>query len=155
MDTKTIDRVFAAFLLLFGAYITWNAVDYGYMVENRPGPGFFPFWVGLGLVGLSVANLWRSLRGIEVLESTFERKEMAQAGGVIAAIAAYILLVPVTGILLGIGLVVLATAFIIKPRLQPAFVARLVLIAAILPLVCYVIFGVYLQVPLVTGVFGF
>ena len=156
MDTKTIDRLFAAFLLLFGAFVTWKALDYGYLRANgRPGPGFFPFWVGLGLMGLSAANLVRSLRGTEILDSTFERKEMLQGLGIVAVIAIYIVLVPVTGILLGIGLVVPATAFIIRPSLAPGFVARLIVIATVLPLVCYYVFGVYLQVPLTVGVFGF
>jgi putative tricarboxylic transport membrane protein len=154
METRTIDRVFALFLLLFGCYITFRAVQYGYLRAGRPGPGFFPLWVGLGLVGLSAANLVRSLRGIEILETTFEPREMRQTLAIVGAVVAYILLMPITGTLVGIALVVLASGLIIKPSLAPRFVATLVAIAIALPIACYFIFDVYLNVPLIIGVFG-
>ena len=72
MTTQTIDRVFAGCLVAFGAYIVWNALAYGYMRGTTPGPGFFPFWVGLGIVSLSIANLIRSRRGAEIIESQFD-----------------------------------------------------------------------------------
>ena len=65
MTTTTVDRLFAAFLLALGIYVVWNALGYGYMRDTTPGPGFFPFWVGLAIVGLSIANLLRSFRGAE------------------------------------------------------------------------------------------
>jgi putative tricarboxylic transport membrane protein len=45
----------AVSLLLFGAIICWEArqLDMGRIV--KPGPGFFPFWLGFALVIVSVA----------------------------------------------------------------------------------------------------
>lgn len=155
MHAHTVDRLFAGFLFCFGAYITWNALDYGYLRDNRPGPGFFPFWVGLGLTGLSIANFVRSVRGREQLGVRFNRRELRQGLGIVAAIATYIVFVRVLGTLLGIGLVVVATAFIIRPGRDARFLATVAAIAVVLPIACYYLFDVYLQVPLIVGVFGF
>ncbi len=42
--------MFAGCLVVLGLYIVWNALAYGYMRGTTPGPGFFPFWVGLIVV---------------------------------------------------------------------------------------------------------
>ena len=67
MTTKTIDRAFAGAVLLLGLYIIWNALEYGYTRGTTPGPGFFPFWIGLLLTIFSAINLVRSLSGAEVV----------------------------------------------------------------------------------------
>lgn len=154
MDTKTIDRAFAACVSALGIYIVWNALAYGYMRGVVPGPGFFPFWVGLALVGLGVLNLVRSLRGLEVLEATFDLAGFYKTLGIIAATVVFILTARYVGMLLGSGLYILATAFVIRPRWTMVFAAKIVSIAILFPLFCYFLFGVYLGVPLLKGVFG-
>jgi hypothetical protein len=57
LTTRTIDRLFAGALLLLGLYVVWNALEYGYMRGTTPGPGFFPFWVGLALAIFSAVSL--------------------------------------------------------------------------------------------------
>ncbi len=156
MSTTTIDRAFAACLLFFGVYIAWKGLDYGYMRgEGRPGAGFFPFWVGLGLVGVSGANLSRSLRGLEILETEFGSLELTKALGIVASITLYILLAPVLGMLLGSAFLVLAVAFIIRLEREQRFVRRIVVIAAVFPIFCHFLFRVYLGVPLIRGALGF
>jgi len=72
----------AVFLLLFGAIICWEArkLDMGRIV--KPGPGFFPFWLGMAMVIVSLAliiqfrrakaegptpGLWKGLRWEKIL----------------------------------------------------------------------------------------
>ena len=109
MTTQTIDRIVASCLLVFGIYIVWNAVDYGYMRGATPGPGFFPFWVGTAMAGLSCVNLVRSLRGAEILDSQFDRAAIYKALAIVAIVAAFILLTPWLGMLLASGLLVPAS----------------------------------------------
>ncbi|HEY5619676.1 MAG TPA: tripartite tricarboxylate transporter TctB family protein [Vicinamibacterales bacterium] len=154
MTAKTIDRVFAGCLLVLGVYIVWNALDYGYMRGTTPGPGFFPFWVGLAIVGLSIANLIRSVRGLEILESQFDADTMSKAFAVGGTIAAFILVTPWLGMLVASSLLVPSVAFAIQPRWTPTFGAIVVAIAVGFPILCHFLFAVYLQVPLVRGVFG-
>jgi hypothetical protein len=155
METKTIDRLFATVLILLGAYVVWHAVGYGYLRETTPGPGFFPFWVGLALTALSAVNLARSLRGIAVPSGSFGPVESQKALGATVAIAVYILMAPLLGLLAGSSLLVLATAFVIRPRWTAAFALKILAVALAFPIFGHFLFGVYLRVPLVKGVLGF
>ena len=154
MDTKTIDRVFAAGICALGVYIVWNALIYGYMRGVVPGPGFFPFWVGVALIGLSVVNVARNLRGTGALDAEFDLAGLYKTLGIIAATAIVILTAPWLGMLVGSGLFILATAFVIRPRWTVGFAGKIVTIAILFPMFCYLLFAVYLGVPLVEGVFG-
>lgn len=155
MTTTHVDRLFAAALFLLGLHIVWNAIDYGYMRGATPGPGFFPFWVGLGLTILSAVNVVRSLTGRESLDSQFDRQGLLKAAAIIGAVIVFIVLTPWVGLLAGTGLLIPAIAFVIRPGWTPAFAGTILVIAVAFPVACYYLFGVYLQVPLVTGVFGF
>lgn len=155
MNTTRVDRLFAAALLLLGLFIVWRALEYGYMRGNTPGAGFFPLWVGLGLTALSAVNLARSLRGAEVLRTTFDRRGLASTAGIVAAIAAFIVLSPLVGMLAGSALLIPALAFAIRPRWTPRFAATIVTIALVFPVVCYYLFSVYLRVPLQMGPLGY
>lgn len=154
MKTQTIDRIVAFCLLVFGLYVVWNAVDYGYMRGATPGPGFFPFWVGTAMASLSFLNLVRSLRGTEILESQFDRAGIYKALAIVAIVAAFILLTPWLGMLLASGVLVPAISFAIRPRWTPRFAATIVAIGIGFPVLCHLLFSVYLQVPLVRGVLG-
>ena len=155
METKTVDRLFAGFLVAFGAYIVWNALGYGYLRGRVPGPGFFPLLVGVALIGVSVVNLVRSLRGIEILEADFDWGGFYKTLGIIAAFIAFILVTPFLGMLPAGSLFVLVTAFIIEPRRETRFALKIVAVAVTFPFICYLLFGLYLRVPLIKGVFGF
>ena len=155
MATKTLDRIFAAGTGVLGVYVVVNAISYGYMRDVVPGAGFFPFWVGLGLIGLSIVNLARSVRGSEILTTTVDLAGALKALGIVAATVALILTAPFFGLLLGSGLFILATAFVIQPRWTRGFAARILAIAIGFPIVAHFLFGVYLRVRLVEGVFGF
>jgi len=154
MTTKTIDRVFAACLAVLGLHIVRNALAYGYMREATPGPGFFPFWVGVAIVALSLVNVVRSLRGTEVLESQFDAAGLNKALGIVAIVAGFIFVTPWLGMLVASGLIVPAIAFAIQPRWTSRFAAVILALAVAFPIVCHFLFAVYLQVPLVRGVFG-
>lgn len=154
MSTRTADRLFAACLLILAVYIVWNALDYGYMRGETPGPGFFPLWVGLGLAVLSVVNIVRSVIGMERLESVFDTTGLLKTLGILAVGTVFILITPWLGMLPASGLILPAAAFIIRPRWTRTFTAVIVALMLTFPVLCYFLFVVYLRVPVERGVFG-
>ena len=106
------------------------------------------------IVGLSIANLVRSLRGAEILESQFDAVGLLQALAIVGFVTGFILLTPWLGMLVASGLLIPALAFAIQPRWTRPFAATIVAVALLFPVLCYYLFAVYLQVPLVRGVFG-
>jgi putative tricarboxylic transport membrane protein len=155
MSTRTVDRAFAACLIVLGAYIVRNALAYGYVREAVPGPGFFPLWVGLGLVALSALNLARSLRGREILDTQFDLPTLMKAIAITAIVLLFVVASRWLGMLLAIGLAIPAIAFTIQPRGPARFAVTIGVMAVVFPVLAYYLFAVYLRVPLVRGVFGF
>ena len=151
---KTIDTVFALATVVLGAIVIVYALEYGYTARGNPGPGFFPFWVGVGMVALGAVNAARAVAGRERLEDSFDRAGLLRTAGITAVIAIFLLAVDWTGMLIGIGLVVIALGFVIRPTLETGFVLRLVATGVLFPVVAWLIFSFYLGVRLVTGVFG-
>ena len=43
----------ALVLIALGGFVAWEAWEWPYMTVDGPGPGFFPLWIGILLVGLS------------------------------------------------------------------------------------------------------
>ena len=152
---RTVDRLCAAGLLTLGVYIVWTAMAYGYMRDAVPGPGFFPFWIGLGLIGVSAVNLLRSLRGTEVLASRFDAVSLYKTLAIIGIVLAFILAAPWIGMLVASGLLIPAIALAIRPRWTRRFAATILAVAVAFPVCAYFLFAVYLRVPLLTGPFGF
>jgi hypothetical protein len=155
LTTRTIDRLFAGALLLLGLYVVWNALEYGYMRGTTPGPGFFPFWVGLGLAVLSVVNLVRSLAGAERLEAVFDFIGLWKTLGILAAAVVFVLVTPWLGMLAASGLLIPAVAFIIRPRWNGSFAFTIVVVSITFPILCHFLFRVYLRVPIDRGALGF
>ena len=154
MTARTVDAIFAGLLGVLGVYIVTRAVEYGYLRETTPGPGFFPFWVGLGLVGLSVANVVRSVRGIERVTAEFDGPTLRKSAAIIAIVTAFILTSPLLGMIPASGLLVPALAVVIRRHWTARSLVALLALSVAFPIACYFLFAVYLRVPLVTGVFG-
>jgi putative tricarboxylic transport membrane protein len=53
---NTLDKselVSALLLVALGGFVAWEAWEWPYMTVDGPGPGFFPLWIGVLLIGLS------------------------------------------------------------------------------------------------------
>jgi len=53
---KSLDKselVSALLLVALGAFVAGEAWQWPYMTDDGPGPGFFPLWIGILLIGLS------------------------------------------------------------------------------------------------------
>jgi putative tricarboxylic transport membrane protein len=62
---KRVEALLPASLALYGGYVMWNSLTrmtyYNYD-RGAPGPGFLPFWLSVGLVGLGAILVVRTLR---------------------------------------------------------------------------------------------
>lgn len=154
MVTNRLDQLFAAFLIAFGGYMVWTGLDYGYMRGTTPGAGYFPVLIGIAIIALSIVNLVRSLIGAENLKDTMARIDIIKTGALTSALIAVVLLTPLLGLMLSIGLFMLAAAFVIRPSLERKFLVRLIPTCILVPIILNFMFTTFLRIPVPTGVFG-
>lgn len=144
----------ALFLLCFGILICWEAhkLDMGRVV--KPGPGLFPFWLGLALVIVSLAlvfqfgwkktdpsvspqGLWKGLRWDKILYS-------------LVALMFYALFLESLGYILATILLMIFFFQAIEPQRRMVVVFGSVIISFI----TYALFKLWLQVQLPVGLWG-
>ena len=143
-----------AVLAAFGGFVIYEAHSLPYTSESGPGPGFFPLWIGIGIVVCSLAMLYgyfsRTDRNSEET-AMVSRVELARALGAWLAFVATIILLPLIGFGLSLGLL---TAFLILvlDRRSPWLAVG---VALGLALGFHLVFPVALGVSLPRGPWGF
>ena len=125
-------------LAALGAYIVLRARGWDYMTPEGPGPGFFPLWYGIAMLGLSLYL---------VGSPTSERVDWRGSGRAFATWAAIVVCV---GALKWLGFVVCfgALAFFMVALMYRRSFATAALVAAGTAAAFYVLFPVALGVPL-------
>jgi putative tricarboxylic transport membrane protein len=148
----------AVLLGISGAYVAYG-VRYPLDTLANPGPGVFPLAVGLFLVGLTAFQLLRS--GGRLLRATADGLRLGpdapQAAAsarrpwlMIAILTAYLVVVTPVGFYAS----TLALAFLCSKLMGTRGWVRPLVLAAGLLLACYVLFSVWLKVPLPRGYLG-
>ncbi len=144
----------ALFLLFFGIFICWEArgLDVGRVV--KPGPGFFPFWLGMALIIVSLALLspfgrkkiapstssqarWKGLHWEKVLYS-------------MVALLLYALFLETLGYILATFLLLFFFFRVVEPQKWVV----VFLGSVITSFITYFLFKVWLQGQLPTGLWG-
>lgn len=146
------DRLVAVLLLVFAVYTMAAAREMGFMRGRIPGPGFAPLWIGAALAVSALAILAGSLRGRQAAGKISAETPGAglTALGMTAVTIAAILLVEPLGLIASIGLLLLGLV-----RLMGGSWSSAALTAVGLPFVLYLVFGLWLRVPLPRGPWGF
>lgn len=155
MKINFIDKIFAILLFLLGSYIAITAISYGYAQGTSPASGFFPFWMGVLIAGLSIVNFVRSLIGKEHLEEELEIPGLIKSLKIGAALLVFVFTSDYLGMAIGCGLLVLVIGWIIRPEWDRVFASKIIATAILFPIAAYVMFGVYLNVPVPKGILGF
>jgi putative tricarboxylic transport membrane protein len=123
-------------LAALGAYVIVQARGWDYMTEDGPGPGFFPLWYGVGILGCSAFLV------VFGKESTSDWRGSARAFALWGAIAVSVALLQFAGFAISFG----ALSFFIVAvmyRRPPALAALVALCVAA---------GFYLIFPFALGV---
>ncbi len=154
MSITRVDQIFALFLILFGFYLIWSGLDYGYMSGTTPGAGFFPVLIGGAISVLSAFNLYRALAGKEKLSDGVAGRDIVKIALICIALAAVVLVAPFIGLTLSVMAFMLVSGFIIRPSLAPGFLLKLIPVSILFPLFLRLAFGVWLRIPVPTGPFG-
>lgn len=108
--------------LLLGAWVSWTALDLTFYTRIGPGPGFFPFWLGLILAVFSAVILAGSFRSLpEALARRFLPRGRARLEVIstFLAIAAFALLVERLGFAITMFGMLLALLLMRGCRLVP------------------------------------
>lgn len=140
-------------LAAFGAYITYAGSKLAYGGEVGPGPGFFPFWIGIGLL------IFSSYEVVSAITPARPRNSQSGAGwrGSGRALSGWLGIVAALYLFRWVGFAisfVLLTVFYIVV-LERRSLAHALAIAVALALAFYVLFVFALGVSLPAGPWGF
>lgn len=155
MTIHRLDQLVALALALLGVYLVVAGFGYGFMRDTTPGAGFFPVLIGGVIAVLSLVNLVRSLAGMEILKAAMTKGDVLRFVAVAAALLAYVWFAPVLGLAFTTMALMIVVGLIIRPTLEPGFLARLLAVSVVCSLACVWIFGTLLRVPMLIGPFGF
>lgn len=155
MTIHRLDQLVALALALLGVYLVVAGFGYGFMRDTTPGAGFFPVLIGSVIAVLSLVNLVRSLAGMEILKAAMTKGDVLRFVAVAAALLAYVWFAPVLGLAFTTMALMIVVGLIIRPTLEPGFLARLLAVSVVCSLACVWIFGTLLRVPMLIGPFGF
>jgi hypothetical protein len=90
-----VDRVSWSVLLLFGGFVIYESLQIKYYGSDfGPGPGFFSFWLGILVVGLSIIEIGRTLGKRIPLPADFfpDRAGVGRIACLLGALVAVVLL---------------------------------------------------------------
>lgn len=152
--TREFTAGFTGSLCVF--FLVMAFVAYGYALQDSlgPGPGFFPFWIGLIGAAVSATLVVQSWRGVLVLEG--EESKWPDRKGAIRTIV----------LLVGIGIAAAALEPLGFRLTAFAFTVAMLLVLDVRRPVIIVVFGLvsgfglfhifyhWLKVPLPIGAFG-
>ncbi|MBI3067595.1 MAG: tripartite tricarboxylate transporter TctB family protein [Betaproteobacteria bacterium] len=149
---RRIDQFSALVWLAAGATVVTEARTLEYTSEFGPGPGFFPFWLGLVVIALGLALLvksaFRPTNGEELaLPGRYAVRQMFL---VMASFFGFVFLAEPVGFLLGIGLLFLFLLVFVERRGWKFSLA----VSVVSTLAFWVVFDRALQLQLPRGLLG-
>ena len=153
MGSQKANDLLAALLIAgFGIFVIYQASALPYSSEYGPGPGFFPLWLGLGLVGLALLLGAKSA----LSRVQFEARDVSwkKTGRPLLAWTGLVItffLIKLLGFLVTFALLTAFLVFVMDQRPFQAAVA----VAVGTALVFYLVFTLLLGVPLPVGPWKF
>ena len=138
-------------LAALALYIIVQARQWEYLGSEGPGPGFFPLWYGVAMLGLSALLIVSHLRRRSARGNAIDWSKLSRAFSTWFALAMSVVLFKPLGFVVGFALL---TYFIVAVMYrQPLATAALVAVASAGGF--YLVFDRALGVPLPVGILGF
>ena len=138
-------------LAALGLYIVIQARQWEYLGPEGPGPGFFPLWYGVAMLGLSALLIVSNLRRRSDRGNAIEWLRLGRALSTWFALAVSVALFKPLGFVVSFALL---TYFIVAVMYRrPLKTAALTAVASAAGF--YLVFDRALGVPLPAGVLGF
>jgi putative tricarboxylic transport membrane protein len=138
-------------LAALGLYIIVQARQWEYLGPEGPGPGFFPFWYGVAMLGLSALLIVSHLRRVSARRNPIEWVKVGRALSTWLSLGVSVALFKPLGFVISFALL---TYFIVAVMYRrPLKTAALVAVASAGGF--YLVFDRALGVPLPVGVLGF
>lgn len=151
MIRDTGNLVAGAVLAAFGIYVISVAVKLPYVSDVGPGPGFFPLWLGIGLVLFASSLIFATFSSSRTKAKVQSWQLMARSLSGWLALMIAIALLGRIGFLL--SFIILTIFLIVALDRRPALLAIGVGVA--LAVVFYLVFVVALDVSLPKAAWGF
>lgn len=135
-----------------GVYIVAQARRWEYVGPDGPGPGFFPLWYGVVMIGLAALLIAKSVvRRAATPAADINVHEIGRALAAWAALAVCVGMLKLLGFLLAFALFTFFVTAVMYRR--PAVPALAVAVGCALAF--YLLFPLALNVALPKGIFGF
>lgn len=138
------------FLLACSGLMFKLSLGYGYYGKYGPGAGLFPVWISGGLMILSVLYILESVKqkGYSFAEVFPRGREFSYMLTVVASISILILIIDYTGYIIA-GTIMLLMLFLREYKWYWGLG-----LSVVTALCLYLVFQVFLKIPLPEGVFG-
>lgn len=151
---RKADIIVALGLMLIGLLVIWDSIKLGFgWGISGPEAGFFPFYMGLGIV---ISTFFILLKAIKIYKKEGSGKPLVPEGG--TAQILWVLL-PAIGVVLLTELLGLHLATVLYLAFYMGVVGRIhwgkvILLSVLVPLAVYVLFDKIFLIPLPEGVWG-
>lgn len=145
----TIDAIVAACVLLMGAVVVYQAQRLGASwTSDGPGPGYFPFYIGLILCISGAAILYQSLFSKSADKGTFvDTVQLKRVFQVLIPSAIYVAVIMLLGIYVA-GTLYIAAFMTFLGKYSPV---KGILLGAAISAALFLMFEVWFKVPLYKG----
>jgi putative tricarboxylic transport membrane protein len=146
---RSVEIGVALLALGFGFLVLYGSLQVGinWGVEG-PRPGFFPFYVSLFIIGASIYNLAQAVMHSGIKEGLFSTwEQLRRVMSVVVPASIYVALVPFLGMYISSMLLI---GFFMM-WLGNYSLAKTLPIAIGMPVIVYIVFERYFQIPLPKG----
>ena len=151
---RKADIIVALGLMLVGFIVLADTIRLGFgWGMSGPEAGFFPFYMGLGIV---ICTFFIMLRGIKIFKKEGTGKPLIVKGGLTQILW---VLIPAAGMVLLTELIGLHLATVLYLAFYMGWVgkmhwAKVILLSILVPLVIYIVFDKIFLIPLPEGFLG-
>ncbi len=150
------NRVFSIVCLGISVWLIVESSKYNYIVKYTPGPGFFPFWLGLVLSLFSIALLIETYtkkdnRNLKEPGRLPGKQALYRIGAITLFIAGFSLLMTSLGFVLSVMLFVSGLLFF----MEKISVVKSAMTGLIMSVCVYLIFVYWMGIGLPAGFLGF